>query len=210
MKNIIIFCITIILFSVGIIVGAELNSIGYEKQLAVEKKKLDSIQDIVIKNVQASQNESINGLSKEKESTIQTVNANIKKISPYAKLSIEKYFKDCGHTTTETIDIPKELVNMTEEELQKRYEKWEIKKFEEKEIHLYREIDAKCESHYVIKEEAGKVAVFAQITNQNMQYKETTNIDFESLRVEDKELIRNGIELYGEEELSSFIEDFES
>ena len=43
-----------------------------------------------------------------------------------------------------------------------------------------------------------------------MQFKKSTNIDFDTLRDEDKELIKEGVELYGEEELSSFIEDFES
>ena len=213
MKNLIIFCISIVLFSIGIIVGAELNSIGYEKQLAIENKKIDSIQDVVIKNVQKEHNNNINDNyinTDENENNAQIVSANIKKISPYCKLTIKKYFKNCGHTTIETIDIPKELVNMTESELQQKYEKWSIKKFEEKEIYLYREIEAKCSSHFVVKEDDGKVAVFAQITNDKMQYKKMTNIDFEALRDEDKKLIKAGVELYGEEELSSFIEDFES
>ena len=209
MKNLVIFCLSIVLFSVGIILGAELHSIGLEKQIAEENKNLDSIQDVVIKNVQANQQNETNNNELEDDET-KAVTASETKISPYAQLTIEKYFKGCGHTTNETIDIPKELVNMTKEELQTKYEKWKIKEFSSKEIHLYREIDANCSSHYVVKEDAGKVAVFAQITIKNMQFKETTNIDFENLREEDKALISEGVELYGEEELSSFIEDFES
>lgn len=208
MKNLIIFCVSVILFSMGIIIGAELNSIGIQKQIAEGNKKLDSMQDIVIRNVQAGQNKTSN--NNDEDDDTKAVAAVKKKISPYASLTIEKYFKGCGHTSVEVIEIPKELVNMTEEELQKKYEKWTIKKFEEKDIHLYREIDANCSSHFVVKEENGKVAVFAQITDKNIQLKETTNIDFDTLREDDKELIREGVELYGEDELSSFIEDFES
>ena len=207
MKNLGIFCIVIIIFSVGIMLGAELNSIGIEKKLAEENKKIDSIQDIVVKNVQSNQKND-NYLMENEE--IKAVTAIETKISPYATLTIEKYFKNCKHTTTEVIEIPKELVNMTKKELQAKYEKWEIKKFEDRDVHLYREVDANCSSHFVVKEESGKVAVFAQITDNNMQLKETTNIDFETLREEDKILIKEGIELYGEAELSSFIEDFES
>lgn len=210
MKNLIIFCVTMFLFSLGIIVGAELNSIGYEKKLAEKNKKIDSIQDTVIRNVQEEQRNYLNQVMISGEENIQQVVSIEKKVSPYATLIIEKYFKDCGHTTTEKIDVPKELVNMSKDELQQKYEKWTIKKFEEKEIYLYREIEANCSSHFVVKEDSGKVAVFAQITNNNMQYKETTNIDFDTLREEDKSLIRDGVELYGEDELSSFIEDFES
>ena len=204
MKNLWVFCVSIIIFSMGIILGAELNSIGNEKQLALETKKIDSMQDVVVKNVQSQKKES------ENDENTQAVTAVEKKISPYATLTIEKYFKSCGHTTLESIEIPKELVNMTKDELQNRYEKWQIKKFEERDIYIYREIDANCASHFVVKEEAGKVAVFAQITDNNLQYQEATNIDFENLRDEDKAMIKDGVYLYGREELSSFIEDFES
>lgn len=205
MKNLLTFCIAIIIFSVGIILGAELNSIGTEKQLAEENKKIDSMQDVVIKNVQSKKDELDSG-----DEEVKAVTAVETKISPYATLTIEKFFKTCAHTTLETVEIPKELVNMTKEELQAKYEKWYIKKFTDKEVHLYREVEANCSSHFVVKEDAGKVAVFAQIDSKNMQFKKSTNIDFETLRDEDKELIKEGVELYGEEELSSFIEDFES
>ena len=210
MKNLLVFCLAIVLFSVGIILGAELNSIGIEKKLAEENKKIDSIQDVVIKNVQAEQSQKNVDNGDENDANVEAVMSAEKKISPYAMLTIEKYYKGCAHTTLDTLEVPKELVNMTKEDLQNKYEKWKIKKFNSDEIHLYREIDANCSSHFVVKEEAGKVAVFAQITDKNMQLKQTTNIDFESLREEDKDLIREGIKLYGEEELSSFIEDFES
>lgn len=205
MKNLLTFCIAIIIFSVGIILGAELNSIGTEKQLAEENKKIDSMQDVVIKNVQSKKDELDSG-----DEEVKAVTAVETKISPYGTLTIEKFFKTCAHTTLETVEIPKELVNMTKEELQAKYEKWYIKKFTDKEVHLYREVEANCSSHFVVKEDAGKVAVFAQIDSKNMQFKQSTNIDFETLRDEDKELIKEGVELYGEEELSSFIEDFES
>lgn len=211
MKNISLFCLAIVLFSIGIILGAELNSISQGQEIAEQAKKLDSLQDVVIQKVQAENKQ------KNQEKTIIEDTDNIKevvatttKISPYAKLTIEKFFKNCGHTTLDVIEIPKELVNMTKEELQSKYEKWEIKNFEEREIHLYREIEANCSSHFVVKENAGKVAVFSQLTSKNIQYKEDTNIDFESLREEDKMLIKEGVEIYGKEELSSFIEDFES
>ena len=43
MKNLGIFCIVIIIFSVGIMLGAELNSIGIEKKLAEEKNYIKGI-----------------------------------------------------------------------------------------------------------------------------------------------------------------------
>lgn len=204
MKQVALFCVGVVLFSVGIMLGAELNSMGKEKEVEQETKSLDSIQDVVLRNVQSGNK------TEEEPLEVQPVTAMETKISPYATLTIEKYFKGCGHTTMDVIEIPKELVNMTQKELQEKYERWEILTFEERDIHIFREIDANCSSHFVVKEENGKVAVFSQISDHNMQFKENTDIDFFSLREEDQELIRKGIEIYGTEELSSFIEDFES
>ena len=207
MKNIFIFSLSVIAFSVGIIFGAKLNTIGIEKKLTEETKRIDSIQDVVIRNVQK---ENTNNSTLKESEELQPVVAFKTKISPYAKLTIEKFYKGCGHTTVETIDVPKELVNMTEEELKQKYEKWTVKDFKEKEVHLYREIDANCSSHFVVKEDDGKVIVYAIVNEDNLKVKEVTNIDFEGLREEDKALIKDGVTLYGEEELYSFIEDFES
>ncbi len=210
MKNLGIFCIGIIIFSVGIILGAELNAVTQNKQVEAQVSNRDSLQDTVIKNVQMANVDEKNAKELENEKNATEVIATEKKISPYATMTIEKYFKGCGHTTLETIDIPKELVNMTKEELQEKYDKWKIKKFEEQSIYLYREIDANCMEHFFVKEMNGKVVVFLEVTDQNKQQKEVTNIQFEALREEDKELLKEGIEIYGEEALSSFIEDFNS
>ena len=160
------------------------------------------IQDIVIQEVQATQIDKFRA---------QEANVEVEeKISPYAKLIIEKYYKKCGHTTVDIIDIPKELVNYTENELKEKYDKWEIKDFSSKEISIYREIDANCSSHFVIKDDDGYLAVYNQITDDILELKEKTDIKLSNLRDEDRLAVSNGIRIYGKEELSSLLEDFNS
>lgn len=202
-KSTIVF-IMLFLFSTGISVGMGLSIYDNvikenEEEIAVKR---DSIQDIVIKEVQKEQDE--------KYEIQEVISKNQEKISPYAKMTIEKYYKQCEHSTVEIYDIPKELVNLTKEELQKRYENWEIKKFASNDIQLYRQINANCSSHFVLKEKDGYIAVYKVVSDNLDELNMITEIEYASLKEEDKLAVENGIKIYGKEELSSIIEDFSS
>lgn len=193
-------CVAI--FAVGLSVGVYFSMENVSKAIPDTTSLTKQIQDIVIREVQAEQNEKYNVKEANTEEN--------SKISPYAKLVVEKYFKKCKHTTVDVIEVPKELVNLTEEELKQKYDKWEIKSFDPKEVSIYREIDANCSAHYVIKEDDGYLAIYNEVTNDVMELKEKTAIEVASLREEDRKAIANGIKIYGKAELSSFIEDFNS
>ena len=202
-KSTIIF-VMLFLFSTGISVGMGLSiydDIVKENEQQIVTKR-DSIQDIVMKEVQEEQ--------EQKYEVKEVVSTTQEKISPYAKMTIEKYYKQCEHSTVEIYDVPKELVNLTKEELQERYENWEIKKFTANDIQLFREINANCSSHFVLKEKDGYIAVYKAISNNIDELNIITEIECASLKEEDKLAIESGIKVYGKEELSSIIEDFSS
>lgn len=172
-----------------------------KKDEGESENKIIPIQDVVIRNVQ-EENEN-------NKNVIETVVEEVK-LSPYAKMTIEKKFTRCGHSTIETIDIPTDLINMTEEEVQAKYENWEIKSFSTKAISLYREIVANCNDHFVLKDKDGFLAVYEDVTENDMNLKEITDIDITNLPSGDVENLKDGILVYGKEELSSLLEDFGS
>lgn len=192
--------LTIIVFAIGMSIGMYYG----EKTKVVEKveeiKQRDSIQDVVIKNVQ---DEKIKAQTSE-------VASQKEKVSPYAKMTIEKKFSKCGHTTSSVVDVPKELVNLTAEEIEKRYSGWKVKDFSSDGFTLFRIIEANCDDHYVIKETDGYLAVYADITDNISNLVEKTDILVDTLREEDKIDLEEGIRIYGKGELSSLIEDFSS
>ncbi len=189
---------TVIVFAIGMSIGMYYG----EKTKVVEKveeiKQRDSIQDVVIKNVQDE---------KIKEQTSEVASQK-EKVSPYAKMTIEKKFSKCGHTTSSVVDVPKELVNLTAEEIEKRYSGWKVKDFSSDGFTLFRIIEANCDDHYVIKETDGYLAVYADITDDISNLVEKTDILVDTLREEDKIDLEEGIRIYGKGELSSLIEDF--
>ena len=190
----------IIVFVVGISLGMYYSNNQKDEKVVENKKVIDSIQDVVIKNVQAE--------NKEKE-TIETI-SNEEKISPYAKMIVEKKFAKCGHTTVKTLDVPKEIVNLTKKEIEEKYTGWEVKDFSKEQFTLYRVIEANCDDHFVLKENDGYITVYNELTDEISNLIEKTDIQLESLREEDQNDLQEGIKIYGKSELSSLIEDFSS
>lgn len=199
------YFLTSAIFVFGISLGSylALPKEDYSEKNEIEEleneNKIIPIQDVVIRNVQEENNKNV----------IETVVEEVK-LSPYAKMTIEKKFTRCGHSTIETIDIPTDLINMTEEEVQAKYENWEIKSFSTKSVSLYREIVANCNDHFVLKDKDGFLAIYEDVTENDMNLKEITDIDITNLPSGDIKNLKEGILVYGKDELSSLLEDFGS
>lgn len=191
---------TMVIFVVGVSMGMYYGTASKDEVDIKEEKVIDSVQDVVIKNVQ----------NEKKKEEVEEVVSKVKRVSPYAKMIIEKKFSKCGHTTLNLLDVPKELVNLTEEDIKNKYSGWEIKDFSEDEFTLYRIIEANCDDHYVLKDENGYISVYAELTENIKNLVEKTEIEVNSLREEDRKDLVEGIRIYGREELTSIMEDFNS
>ena len=89
-----------VIFMIGLSIGMYYGIDKNNDDVIEEKKPIDSVQDVVIKNVQNENKE-----SGEEINNLEEVNALEEKISPYAKMIIEKKFSKCGHTTMNVLDI---------------------------------------------------------------------------------------------------------
>lgn len=140
--------------------------------------------------------------------SIQT-NANNEKISPNANLIVQKYYKDCFHTTKDYVELPKELVNMTEDELKEYYGNWTVKEFSKDTITLYKEFNGICNQHYVLREKDGYVAIFTIDEEDIEHYIKSTGIAIQYLSEKDLENLKDGIKVFGNDRLQQALEDFE-
>ena len=145
-----------------------------------------------------------------KETKIEEVVATKEKVSANSQLIIKKYFKQCDHTINEYVEMPQELVNLTKEEVQNKYNDWKVIGFEPNKVTLYKEFDDMCGEHFKLKIEEGKIVIY-QINKEGKQsIYEKTNISSEYLTQTDLISIENGgLDVYGKEELNKIIEDFE-
>lgn len=140
---------------------------------------------------------------------ITTVSATEEKLSSNAILILKKYYKTCDHTLNEYVELPQELVNMTEKEVKEYYKDWEVIGFEKAKLTLYKEFEDTCDEHFKLKIENGKVVVYMINKDGTESVYEKTNISSEYLTETDLLNMQNGLEIYGQEELNQIIEDFE-
>lgn len=131
------------------------------------------------------------------------------KISPNAILILRTYYEKCKHTNEKIETISNELVNVNQEELEKKYSKWNIESFEKDKVILKESVDEWCEEHFVLRDKNGYVEVYKiQESGEETIYLKT-NIPTQYLPATDKHALSKGLYIYGEEELKVILQDFE-
>lgn len=218
-------------FVVGITIGLySATDFSGKMTASTESKIIRNVQDIVLEKIQSEyklekidianlsgekeEKEEINENEKEKDleknNNIITVSIDETKLSPNAEMVIKKNFKLCGHTTENKMNIPIEMVNYTKSDVEKKYTGWNIEKFTQEEVVLSKEIEANCDSHYVLKIEEEKLKIYNQITKDKCNYIDEINIQLELLPSLELAELEHGIEVYGEEELNNLVENYTS
>lgn len=175
----------------GIIVGIFVSKNSTKDEQKVETKLVSTEQNIQ------------NGIE-----LISTSYAEVK-ASPNCLFEFKTYYKGCKHTTTKRENIPEELVNKTEIEMQDRYKDYKIEEFTANNIVLYQKKEGICDEHYLLKENNGYIAIY-KIDNAGKEIlKENTQIVTTYLPETDKQNLKNGIKIIGREKLSLTLEDYE-
>jgi len=133
-------------------------------------------------------------------------------VSPNAILIVKKSYSECGNEIKESEKINSAYVNLTKEEFEKEFlkdnENFIIENFSSKEIVVLQEIETDCNQHYLLKSSNGSVVVYKYDKNGVPILYQQTNIGIEYLTDTDRQELENGIEIIGNGELSSRLEDY--
>lgn len=194
MKKIYMFIlIGILVVIAGILVGLFLGNSGKTSDLEpeLETKLASNLQNI------------------ENQIEIVTTSNVEEKTSPNCLFIFEVYYKECEHTLKDKKQILPDCVNKTEEELQDEYKEWEIKEFTNTNVTFYQEKEGICDQHYVIRDNNGYVAIYKIDSLGNELLREKTEIVTTYLPDTDKDRLKEGIKVNGQEELNATIEDYE-
>ena len=146
----------------------------------------------------------------EMQNDLNTINVNTsdEKLSPNCSFTFKRHYLVCDHTTNEYVNIPEKMVNATYDVLQKNYEDWNIEKFSSNEVILSKDFEGECGEHYILRNVDGNIVVF-KIENGIEEEYEKTDIAVDYLTETDKISFENGLKIYGKENLSQILEDFE-
>lgn len=175
----------------GVIVGIFISKNSIKDEQKVETKLVSTDQNLQ------------NGIE-----LISTSYAEVK-ASPNCLFEFKTYYKGCKHTTTKRENIPEELVNKTEIEMQDKYKDYKIENFTANNIVFYKEKEGICDEHYLLKENNGYIAIYRKDSEGKEKLKETTQIVTTYLPEADRQSLKKGIEIIGKENLSLTLEDYE-
>lgn len=185
MKRIIFYSILIFVFSIG--TGYYYASLWKKENISVVEENTIFPQNIVRETV----------------STEDTLSYN-------ASFALKKYYNDCGHFEINYSELPSELVNLTEDEIERIYSNWEVEEFNRDEVVLAQSIDTMCNEHYVLKLGDENIEIYHIIKDpEDIELYKTTSISKEYLTNADIVNLEEGIYVYGIGNLNSALEDFE-
>ena len=186
-----IFTIALIILTSAVVY----QNIKYDKLAKEEEKVTD---ECIYEN-----NEIENDIDEIKVSETET------KVSPNAELVIKKYYKECGHATEEKRNVANDMVNKTQEEIEKLYPDYKVESFFNNKIVLIKEEEGQCDEHYIVRDENSNIMIYKILSDGKEEIYQNTGISTEYLPETDKISLRDGIKVFGRENLNSIIEDFE-
>lgn len=192
MKKIIaIILVTILIVMLGIFIGIRM----YNDEQEDYNTAFDNNMVVLEKNIEIS---SLEVSSKEKEKT-----------TPNTLIIYKTYYTKCKHYIQQYEDIDASLVNLTQKEFKEKMRVWTIEKFSSEEIELSMEEEKFCNEHYKLKLENNAIVIYNIDENGKQTEYEQTGITSEYLTQEDILKLTTGIYVYGKENLTSTIEDYE-
>lgn len=189
----------VILLIVAIITGFFVGVHLYNKEKS--KKQLENdIQNVIVYDNKVNNTNTVE---------IQT-SVSEEKISINTEVVEEIYYVQCDHLIKTLRKDMKSLVNMTKEELAKKYPQWEIKEFSTEKVTLYKEEQGFCNEHYLVKDVDGIVTIYNMDNEDKMnEIIKTTEIETKYLTETDQEDLKEGIKVYTQQKLNKLLEDFE-
>lgn len=140
--------------------------------------------------------------------TIQ-INGQEEKTTPNTLMIYKTYYTQCNHYINEYSDIDISAVNLTEDEIKEKNPEWEIEEFSKEQIVFTREKEEFCNQHFKLKMVDDKVVIYHLDKDNNETEYKRTDITAEYLTQEDVLNLKQGILVFGKENLTSVLEDYE-
>lgn len=132
------------------------------------------------------------------------------KITPSTKMVYEYYYPQTGKTNVNEDVPPYFMVGLTLSDMKRLYSDWEILSFAQNEVDMRKTINGSDEQKYIIGEKDGFITIYYDDGDSGMEIKEVTDIDTNGFSNEEKERLKAGIRVQGDDELNRALENYTS
>lgn len=171
--------------------------------------KIEKINEELAFDVEYTTNKGESSI-RQAEEILQKTSSTEDKINPNTRLIEKLYYNDCNHIVQHEKEITEKLVNKTKDEFQIEYIGWEIQKFTNAEVVVYKEVFDFCDEHYMLKDENGHINVYKlDKYGKEKELIEETDVQTKYLSEMDLAELKKGITVYSKIDVNKKIEDFE-
>lgn len=140
----------------------------------------------------------------------EAVSKNDVKITPSTKMIYEYYYPDSGISKVNEGEPPYFMVGLSLSDLKRLYSTWDILSFSEAEVEMRKTMSGKDEQWYIIGEKDGYITVYYDDGDNGNSIKEITDIDTNGFSDDEKEQLKKGIKVQGEDALNRALENYSS
>ena len=204
-----IICIVIaIVLGLGLGVGFALLSQARNKTEDTELLSEKELAGMEENSIQQNMIEGDSIVNEDEINVVETANTE-DNISPNAIIVKKVYYEACDHLTREVEDIPEELVNKTQSDIEEAFPGWTVEEYSPTEIVLYKTDKGNCGEHYFVQEHNGVIGIYTIDEYGVKTLKEDTEISTQYLPEADLENLKAGVEIIGHTKLIEFLEDYE-
>ena len=204
-----IICIVIaIVLGLGLGVGFALLSQARNKTEDTELLSEKELAGMEENSIQQNMMEGDSIVDEGEINAVETANTE-DNISPNAIIVKKVYYEACDHLTREVEDIPEELVNKTQSDIEEAFSGWTVEEYSPTEIVLYKTDKGNCGEHYFVQDHNGVIGIYTIDEYGVKTLKEDTEISTQYLPEADLENLKAGVEIIGHTKLIEFLEDYE-
>lgn len=204
-----IICIVIaIVLGLGLGVGVALFSQARNKTEDTELLSEKELAGMEENSIQQNMMEGDSIVDEGEINAVETANTE-DNISPNAIIVKKVYYEACDHLTREVEDIPEELVNKTQSDIEEAFPGWTVEEYSPTEIVLYKTDKGNCGEHYFVQDHNGVIGIYTIDEYGVKTLKEDTEISTQYLPEADLENLKAGVEIIGHTKLIEFLEDYE-
>lgn len=204
-----IICIVIaIVLGLGLGVGFALLSQARNKTEDTELLSEKELAGMEENSIQQNMMEGDSIVDEGEINAVETANTE-DNISPNAIIVKKVYYEACDHLTREVEDIPEELVNKTQSDIEEAFPGWTVEEYSPTEIVLYKTDKGNCGEHYFVQDHNGVIGIYTIDEYGVKTLKEDTEISTQYLPEADLENLKAGVEIIGHTKLIEFLEDYE-
>lgn len=136
--------------------------------------------------------------------------AAVTRIAENTTIIYEYLYDEDGLIDRAEEDSPTILLDMSRSEVERNFADWAIISFTPGEVVLRKTVSGKSGQYYVVGEYDGYIAVFYESEDYGAYLKEITDVPVIGFPTEERERLRAGIHVTGNEELSKILEAYGS